>query len=308
MKKLSLMLLIMLAFFLPACSDSNKPWLNIQTSINAFLNSDEYQEIVDGVINYPTEIQNKIYSYNQEYNVLNIYANILSSCFIIAEDFLGSFSITPLNSRMALSWSNNLNLIIQNFKNEVTVFNNAKNYYFNSVENIGLDNVIATGQLKVYKKAFYSLILKANEFNKNFLNAYSELYGNVQVSPSFTSLDASKAVAFSFSELTDIYISYAFTEFKGIHGQTTSFYVGLSILKNKLSYTDYNVNAYANWLTVYNDFQIEKDLFLKALNYVDLTTIAPTDAKSLTYKNKIENFVNYDANIFIDKTLSLIYY
>lgn len=306
MKKISFVLiLIMLVLFLPACANTQNPWLDVRANINEL--SDDNQNILNGAIEYPTEIQNKIYSASPEYYQLNFYANILASCFSMAKAYVSSFAVAPINSQNATMLCNNLNFSLQNFKSEITVFNSAKNYYFNSVKNMNLDSAIAIGQLKVYKQAFYSLILKANEVNKNFLKTYSSLYGGIKTFSNYTSLDVAKAVYFSFSELIDAYISYALTEFKGIHGQATTFYVKLSSLKNRLSYEDYNIYAYSSWLSVYNDFLIEKKLFLNALNFVDLTNEA-NDVKTLTFKNKIQNFVNYDSGIFIDKTLALINY
>lgn len=167
-----------------------------------------------------------------------------------------------------------------------------------------LNNAISLNKLKVYKKEFYNYILTANEFTKTFTNALIGVYGNF-TQPSDNLSNSAKAVAISFSELTDLYITYAFKEYNGLHAGYTYFYYDLMNLRSNIN-SYFNDSAFNSWLNFYEAFQVEKTTFLNALNQMDLTAIAPTDLLSMVYIGKVNRFVDTNASLFINKTLSLL--
>ncbi|MDD2445351.1 MAG: hypothetical protein PHX09_00875 [Clostridia bacterium] len=306
MKKIFLSILVCMLCFTTACGCStNEYWSETKLEVSEFLNSFEYEDLINGNLSYSSSIDSKINSSDQEYNVLNAYSNILSSCFVTAKNFIYAFEYTPVNIKAAGQYYNALTQNINQFKLHATIFLNAKNDYVQAVYQTDLNNAIALSKLKVYKKEFYNFILTANEFNKTFSQALIRVYGNfTEISEDVS--NSAKAVATSFSELTDLYITYALKEYGGIHSAYTFFYYDLINLKNNINSAYLNNSAFNNWLTFYETFQVEKNTFLHSLNQIDLTALNITNLTSIVYLGKVNRFVDTNASLFINKTLSLL--
>ncbi len=305
-KFLSFILILCLCIpLLNACSDNKNP-NDVKNEITEFFSNESYSKIVNCEHDYPNKLQEQI-NIDEQYSILTTYDEILQSEFLLIKSNYGSFAVNPQNTNNQSTLCSNVVNSLNELKEEINNFTQSKNHYFSVIQNINLDNIIAYNSLKVYKQAYSSLIEKADKLNTSFVEAYISLYGNFNLE-NVDNPDIKSSVMYAYADFLSTYIRYAFTEFDGLHGAKTTFYDSLLDLINKLKTTSltFNTANYNSWLELFKSYQVEKEIFIDALNEIDFDESQSTNDKEVLYKIKIENFININSKIIIDKTLQLI--
>lgn len=306
---LSLIMIMCMPVFY-ACNEDVKPWLTANTEIVSFLNSSENASIISGEITYTAEISNEINNASTAYGIIDTYQRLLSMAFTNIEIFYGTFAISPLkNSSQA---SGLCGLVLNNLtslENQIETFNVDKQAFIHNITTNGsLSSLISLEELRLFKLSFGKLIEKANNLQISFSNAYSSLYGGITDSTALTSNDVKNAVCQVYGEMLDSYVKYAIIEYNYQHPATTNFYNKLLTLENVYKNGSCLSTDYSSWLDFNELYTAERTMFLTSLNNVDLL-VDNTSVEDLQreYLNKITNFVNTNAGLFVDKTIELLY-
>ncbi|MDD4816311.1 MAG: hypothetical protein PHQ62_04215 [Clostridia bacterium] len=309
-KVLILVMLIVLCvpiFF--ACDNNSTIWITTNAKLAEFLNGEtvNYDEFIEGNITFSSELETKRDEIDSQFYDLTYYETILGACFANVQKHIGSFTITPIqNLNQATSQCLQINGALSDLTAEIEVFNTTKQKFLTDTNSLSFDNVIAISKLNSFKKSFYNLIKKANTFNQTFTNAYATLYGGIVETDTANSNTVYNSVGVVYADLINTYITYGFAEFNGNCADENNFYNSILSLKTKLSTSECNSTNYASWLTFYQSYQSEKSMFLTALANMDLTAdnSNPTEIQQV-YLNKINSFVNTNASLFINKTITL---
>ena len=313
MKKLFLpvmALAIISAPMLSACSVSEEH-KSLYTEWTEFSTNAQYSEFFDGNINFSFDIQTEKIVPTSSYHALTYCENIIKLSFQNINQYYGLFQVTPqYNQHQIRPLCFNVKNSIENFKDEVEVFNENKQSFENTVSLFGVNSDAATTELKDFMVYIGQLAVSANNLQVTFTQALSSLYSlPIDRDTAGTSLDVETSVNQIQSRLIDDYVGYSIIKRNMVHqNQITPLYQAIITLDNKLQNNDCLTTSYKTFVESYKLFDAEEKMFKASLNHVNLLQDnANLSGQALLHYQKVNNFVNENASLFVEKTISLLY-
>ena len=280
----------------------------VKTEIDTFLADTKYSNLINANFSYSAKIENKMAT-DSDFSVLDTYEQLADFSLVILENTYQSFTISPLNkSKTSGEKCGAVVSALDKVKSQYETFSNAKNVFEANIEHLDIDGTVAKAELSVFKKEFGKLVDKLGDLNNAYENAYTALYGGVKEITN-DSGKVKNAVISVFSDLLNCYVNYSICEFKYEY-QTISdaFMTNLYNLKTNLETQTPSAEKYAEWYGYYELFKGEVKVFNSSLKKINLNNFpANPSAKQEVYKHKVDNFIQTNAGIFMQKTISLLY-
>lgn len=322
MKKIVILALTLcMCLPLAACGEDDTFWTQTLSQFELILGSDETPKNEDlflgAEITYSSNIEDaldpnlfeSIFQYEavREFVELNTYEEMLHLSFNMAVRYYKNFGLITLNTTdgNVKQAHENLRTGIEELSEEVSAFRTAKADFEKALEGIEAKDLyqseITMQELKEYKRAFSSLILKTSEVNHEFLNTYELSYSQIKTAED---TDISYCYNSSIAQIVYAYNLYAFGEFDGDYTENEEVLSYINILNlAKQNFTNDNFDA---WHDIYTRFLVEIDLYKTALNEVDLLNTENLDSEGVAYVNKINNFLNDYVQVLYSATAGLI--
>lgn len=315
MKKIIALLLICVCF-LPlfcACDDGEKKWLEFETKYEEFSKDANYSPYITGNIYYTNNINNVKNNASSDFYVLSKYETLLHYAFVNSEKFYQTFKYQPLFNKTAGSGLCNVLINgLKNVKNNIANFEIAKTSFEENMNYVeSTDSAAAKEYLKVFSAKFGQLICDVNNFSNSFSNAFITLYSDgVSRNENITTTGIKQSCVKVFAELYNAYVLASVAEFDNIYYSGFSeYYDKLEMLELKIHEDNVKVTSYKAWLTKYDEFVDNLDMFqksLKAINYKDITD--KSDISSKNHKQIIDKFMTDYAISFLNNTNNLLFY
>lgn len=288
----------------PLHKDVYKEW-------QAFKSDQAYTQFFDGNIEFTDEIQSAKMSITNKYHTITYCESLISYSLQNANTIFGVFNLVPdyhQNSIRKLCGRVLDNL--ENFKAEVADFNEEKARLERQVELLGIDSHGAQAELKDFLLDIGNLTISANNLQVSFTNAFATLYSlpiDREIPGGETDVLASISTVQSL--LIDDCVRYSITKNAGVHpDEKTIMFDAVNTLTEQMRNFTPKTENYLTWVEAYRLFKAEDDMFKNSLNHVDLmkdNSNLVGNAKK--HFQKVQNFVTDNANIFVTKTISLLY-
>lgn len=291
---------------LTACAPSSN-YKELGTKVTEFLTSETYTTLASENLSYSSKINTAIIN-NPDFAVLDTYEKLASYTFVIAEETYASFSIAPLNkAKSSGTTCGKVVKALDAVQNQFEDFLSAKNSFVANIENLDINGNGAKAELSVFKIEFGKMIVKLNNFNVAYENAYTALYGGVK-SEATTSTQVKNATICVYADLLDDYIDYSIKEFD--YAYTTisqNFVTDFYNLKSNIQNTVAKTTSYAVWFDFYELFKNEHKIFATSLDNVNLKSNKTLSGKKKIYKTNVENYITSTASLFMQKTSQLLF-
>ena len=312
MKKIILPILAvaLLAPMFSGCSIS-KEHNTLYKQWEEFSSSEEYSQYFNGNIDFSAAIQSQKNVSSSPYHTLNYCETLIKLSFQNVNQFYGLFQVTPQhNKNQTRTLCFNVQNKLQDFKEKVEVFNQNKQSLEITVDNFGVNSDAATKELKDFMIYIGNLASSANNLQVSFTKALSVLYSlPIKRDTAGTSLDVETAVNQVQSSLINDYVQYAIIKHKMVHpNNTTPLYNAIISLNNKLQNNVCLTSSYVKWVDTFVLFEAEQKMFKSSLKHVNLMhDNLNLSGKALQHFEKVENYMNTNAELFVNKTISLLY-
>ncbi|MBR2221286.1 MAG: hypothetical protein IJ975_04030 [Clostridia bacterium] len=297
--------------FATACTPSDehkeiyKIWNEFKTEVGI-------PQFLHGEIDFSSAIDAQKAQPSSPYFTLNYCEELIQISLENIDKFSGLFEITPDYNKNAIhKYCTSIEKNLNNFKNQIEVFEEEKARFEEIVATFqDTNSSAALAELDDFMLDISALTVKANALQVSFTNAFAALYAlPIERDTAGGELDVKSAACQIQSRLIDDCVDYAITKHGGRHAdETTTLYNSLIIFSNVIK-TQTNVTTdYMTWLESYRLFANEEKMFQKSLKHVDLTKDnSNLTGKTLQHFEKVKNFVNTNASLFINKTIELLY-
>lgn len=312
MKKIiaPLLALAIVVPFATACTPSEQH-KEIYKIWNEFKTEATTPQFLQGEIDFSSEVSSQKNISSSPYYTLSYCEELIQISLENIDQFVGLFAITPdYNQNAIRKYCTAIEKNLNNFKDQITIFNTEKDRFEEIVQNFGATSNSALAELDDFMLDISALTVKANALQVSFTNAFSALYAlPIERTTAGSELDVKFAACQIQSRLIDDCVDYTIKENGGRHSDDiTPLYTSLITFSNVIK-TQTNTTAdYLTWLESYHLFNNEEKMFQTALSHLDLTKDnSNLTGKNLQYFEKVENFVNTNASLFITKTIDLLY-
>jgi hypothetical protein len=295
---------------LSGCSVS-KEHKNLYNEWVAFSSDVNYTQFLSGNINFSSEIITEKNKTSSPYYTLSYCEKIIELSLQNINQFYGLFQVTPqYHKHQTRTLCFNTQNKLEDFKEEVEIFNANKQNLESTAHMFGVNHDASLTELQDFMVYIGNLAVKANNLQVSFTKALASLYSlPIDRETAGTSLDVETSINQVQSRLIDDYVQYAIIKQNMVHpNSTNNLYSALIALDNKLKNFDCLTTSYAQWLNSYRLFEAEETMFKKSLKHVDLLQ----DNSSLSgnqklHYQKVQSFVDSNAELFVNKTITLLY-
>jgi len=337
MKKivLGLTLILFCSFGFVGCGNQKKEfWLDTASFAQTIFASNEF------VSTYNITFNNNLYSimtqqYGADYSELkNVLAPIFTSAISYAYFHYEDFLISPKNNNSKFKKEiKKVNERLEDFKISINNFKKKKIEYESYIDFTDMENAtssIELARLQLFKRDYISLIESAQGLSESIFNArrvgyydFSD-YASDGVELVDANSDCVLAVSASNLEITDTALEIlkayntkeSASEYSNYWSSAIDYYNFFEIITEKqknaeLFLADNVKNLLKKWQYVYNIFVEEKEIFLDAVEKLDLKllTKCKNDAEEYSkqtdsVKNKIyaDYYLNFYKNVEVLKT------
>lgn len=313
MKKIAcIMLMFCFAFIFTACGETDEFWKQTLTQYELILGTDASPKNSDIFYSdnlvYISNVQDAINLEDSEFASLKNYEEMLKLSFDITKRYYKNFGIVTLKvtDGSVRDAHNSLREEIVELDEEISAFRTAKSEFENAVKDVQdiPNSANALQELKEYKRAFSSLILKVSQTNISFLDTYELSYNQISTAENS---DMKYCYTSSMARIIYSYNLYAFGEFDGEYQEVSEIKAYIDDLNSKLTdQTNFISTSFAKWNDVYERFMAEIELYQTALDEIDYLNVDTQDKLELAHKTKIDSFLNSYVEVLYNSTLKLI--
>lgn len=296
--------------FATACtpSDEHKEIYKIWNEFKTEIGTSQY---LNGNINFSYAVKAQKINPESPYATLSYCEELIQISLENIDTFSGLFAITPDYNQNAIhKYCTSIEKHLDNFEDEIADFEAEKARFEEIVTAFGATSSAALAELDDFMLDISALTVKANALQVSFTKAFAALYAlPIERDTSGAEIDVKSAACQIQSRLIDDCVDYAITKNGGRHADsTTPLYNSLIVFSNVIKTQTTVTTDYLTWLESYKLFNNEEKMFQQSLKYVNLTIDnSNLSGKPLQHFEKVQNFVNQNASLFITKTINLLY-
>lgn len=299
-----------------ACTVSGE-YKNLHNEIVEFIDEENYAQFFNGDIQFNNAGLQSDKQNTHPYISISYYEQVIKMSLTNIKKFYDTFQHVPTyNTGYTKKLCSAVIADINAFKAQVEQFNVKKENMVAQYELSSTAPEAGTNAYSDFKLDLGRLAQKANNLQLSFTNALITLYYPFEAQPSIISSSRAECgVAKTFSTLIDDYFKFAILENNFAHPDTTcNLYTSLVLLDQTLNNSTIKSNKFSTWLEEYKLFKNEHNMFLTAINSVNMNADPNTlTGASKSYYTKVMHYVdeyNYapaNASQFVNKTIELLY-